>query len=226
MQYVIGIDEVGRGPLAGPVVVAAVLIPANFRPRRAGRRLRLRDSKQLTTIQRELWREYLISHPRVKYAIAMVQPKTIDEINISEAANEAACKALCKVVSALPANSHELAGVYLDGGLYLKKLRYSRKRMAEYREEVALSTRKLRVLANTIVKGDEKITAIKIASILAKVHRDRLMVRLAKQYPGYGFERHKGYGTRGHYKAIRTLGVSKVHRLTFVDKSVILDSKF
>lgn len=223
MRYVIGIDEVGRGPLAGPVVLCAAAIPVSWSPRlrqgfggQARKYMALKDSKALTAIQREKWSAYLISHPKIVFALTKAHPKTIDEVNIAEAANRAARKAFNKVASSLWAHSHELAGVYLDGGLYLRKLRHPRKRAAKYTEEVFFKAKRQSVTASTLIKGDEKVAVIKIASILAKVHRDGLMARLARKHPGYGFERHKGYGTKAHYEAIRTLGITKAHRLTFV----------
>ena len=196
MRYMIGIDEVGRGPLAGPVVVAAVLIPIGFRPRKRGKRPALRDSKQLTARERELWREYLALHPKVRYAVALVHPKKIDNVNISRAANEAALRAFKSLTKTYELKAKSYA-VCLDGGLYLGNGRARRP-------------------AHTLVKADERIPAVAMASIFAKVHRDRMMVRLAEQYPGYGFERHKGYGTKSHYAALRNLGPTDIHRLTFI----------
>lgn len=212
MRYVIGIDEVGRGPLAGPVVVAAVLLPANWRPRGAGRRPDLRDSKQLSQIQRETWYEHLIAHPKVRFFVAEAQPRTIDEMNIARAADRAARIACEKLLAEGGVQAGECA-IYLDGGLYLKTRTESRRRTLVHTEEVLLDAGA--VIVQTIVKGDGLIPAIRIASIFAKVHRDRLMLDLAKEYPGYGFDRHKGYATKEHYAAIKKLGLSAIHRLTF-----------
>lgn len=195
MRYVIGIDEVGRGPLAGPVMVAAILVPEKFRARKGGQRVGLRDSKKLTAIQRELWNSYLLSNPKLSAIAVRVFPKTIDRINISKAANLAACRAYKKLLKIHNLNPADCE-VYLDGGLYL-------------------GNGKGRLQANTIIKGDEKIPAIAMASIVAKVARDRIMVRAAKIFPEYGFERHKGYATKAHYEAIKRLGLTKMHRLTF-----------
>jgi ribonuclease HII len=213
MRYVVGIDEVGRGPLAGPVVLAAVAIPRSWRFQKGKDRVSLKDSKKLTEIQRERWVDYLREHPKVTHVIVKAYPKTIDEMNIARAANLAARRALRKLVRAL--NLPSGTPVYLDGGLYLRKLRHSREHKAIHTEPVRLS-RELTLIARTIVKGDEKVKAISIASVFAKVHRDSLMRREAKKYPGYGFERHKGYGTKAHYAAIRQLGPTPIHRLTFI----------
>lgn len=201
MRYVIGIDEVGRGCLAGPVYVCAVRMPRGWHPprgRASRRRSKLKDSKKLTRLAREEWFAYFRQEPRISYALARVSPAVIDRINISRAANLAALRAFKK----LAIGDKPLAvsrRVFLDGGLYL-------------------GNGTARLAAKTIIKGDEKITAIKIASIIAKVTRDRHMTRLAKQYPAYGFEIHKGYGTRAHREAIRKRGATDIHRGTFLSR--------
>jgi len=196
MQYVIGIDEVGRGSLAGPVTVAAVAMPRGIRFSRT--LPKLRDSKKLTLRNRKLWCQYFKSHPQVFYAIAYVYPSVIEKLNISKAANLAAERAfgrLSKNCKLSPKN----CSIYLDGGLYLGNL-----------------IKNPHLSVSTVIKGDEKITAIKAASIVAKVHRDNAMIRLAKRYPRYGFEMHKGYGTKLHRKAIKKHGPSETHRKTFL----------
>lgn len=197
LPYIIGIDEVGRGPLAGPVVVCAVMIDAKLRI--ANYELgRLRDSKQLTEKQREAWAKHLCSHPGVQFALARVSPKRIDEQNISRAANLAAWRAYRRLTAKVQDPNAKFQ-TKLDGGLFLKNKEHS----------VALG-------AQTIVRGDEKVPTISAASIIAKVARDRYMAMLAKRYPGYGLEIHKGYGTLQHRRAIRKLGPSPIHRLTFL----------
>ena len=204
VRYVIGIDEVGRGPLAGPVVVCAVALPDALAQRGAMRShstnklATLRDSKKLTPKQRDTWYAHITKHPYVRYAIARVYPRQIEQRNISRAANLAAGRAFARLTTHYKLLTTNLR-TYLDGGLYLRDKTHSK----------ALGAR-------TVVKGDEKIPAIAMASIIAKVHRDRLMKRLAKKYPGYGFELHKGYGTRAHFAAIRRLGPSPAHRKTFL----------
>ena len=197
---IIGVDEVGRGSLAGPVCVAAVAVPKNleFRIKNLGK---LRDSKKLTPKKREAWFEYFKQHPCANYAVARVYPRQIEKRNISGAANLAALRAYTRLMAN---GKWRIANckVFLDGGLYLG----SRTRNAE---------RGTITNAKTVVRGDEKIKAVAIASIIAKVTRDRQMVRLAKKYPGYGLEVHKGYGTKKHLAAIKRYGVSEVHRSTF-----------
>ncbi len=197
MEYVIGIDEVGRGPLAGPIVVAAAAIPLSLhvRNKKWGR---LRDSKQLTSLEREIWFDYIASDPDIFFATARVYPSRIDQMNISRAANRAAYFAYRRLL----AKNQVLwnAKIMLDGNLYLRDKKESTERYG----------------AKTIVKGDEKYQPIMIASIMAKVTRDRYMVRLAKEYPDYGFQNHKGYGTKAHREALERVGPCPVHRVSFL----------
>jgi ribonuclease HII len=194
-RYIIGIDEVGRGALAGPVAVAAVAI--SRKARIANRQLgRLRDSKKLTPLQRERWAEYIKNHPHIWYSVARVYSRGVDNMNIARAANLAALRAFCSVTSTF--NLQPLTYVVrLDGGLFLGNGAQPGN-------------------AKTVVRGDEKFTAVKLASILAKVSRDGYMKKLHKRYPQYGFAVHKGYGTKAHLIALRKFGVSSVHRLTFL----------
>ncbi|MBI4033987.1 MAG: ribonuclease HII [Candidatus Brennerbacteria bacterium] len=193
-KFIVGIDEVGRGPLAGPILVAAVLCPSGFRPR--CRALPLRDSKKLTVIQKQGWFGYIGAHPKISFATARVYPRGIDRLNVARAANRAATRAFLKLVG----RGWVVGGrtnVYLDGGLYLQPTTYNLK-------------------PKTLVRGDEKINAIKLASIIAKVTRDRYMTKLHKRYPNYGFDEHKGYGTKKHKRALKKHGPTKFHRLTFI----------
>lgn len=218
MRYIIGIDEVGRGSLAGPIVVCAVAVPRGWRATQAsvmtchngGRRSELsrtalRDSKKLSAEQRKAWFEYLIRQPALCYSVARIYPRRIDKINIARSANLAAHLAYSRL-----AKNYKLkiknSSVYLDGGLYLGKGVPAGHFSKEDKPAIV----------RTVVRGDEKFTAVKIASILAKVFRDRYMARLAKRYPDYGFEIHKGYGTKAHMAAIRRHGPSEIHRLTFI----------
>lgn len=195
-SYIIGIDEVGRGSLAGPVVVCAAIVPKNLSPKTFNLQPSLRDSKKLTAIQREKWFEVFKNHPHIQYAIAKIHPRKIEKINISNAADLAALRAYIRLTSNLDLRSSNIS-VFLDGGLYL-------------------GNGQNRLPAKTVIKGDEKIPVIAIASIIAKVSRDKIMTRLAKKYPAYNFEIHKGYGTRAHYAALKKLGPSEIHRLTFL----------
>lgn len=207
-KYIIGVDEVGRGPLAGPVTVCALLVAANSKFKTHNSKLPLRDSKKLTEGQREEWFRWIKQEKKkgvVRYALASVSPGRIDRMNISAAANLAAARAIKRVLNTSGAHPKHV-NIFLDGGLYPKLTT----------DDQRSTTAGLRM--KTIIKGDEKIPAISLASIAAKVTRDRYMVRLAKRFPKYGFEAHKGYGTAAHRRAIKKHGLSPHHRLTFTGK--------
>lgn len=156
----------------------------------------MRDSKKLSSRQRELWFQY-IKKSALSYRIASVSPKIIDKINISQAANLAATRAL----QALTTDNKQLTSdnykIYLDGGLRLNRVKCQ---MSDVR---------------CIIKGDEKIPAISLASIVAKVSRDRLMKKLHKKYPHYDFIHNVGYGVKKHAKALKKYGRSPLHRRSF-----------
>lgn len=188
MNYIIGIDEVGRGPIAGPVTLCAAIAEPGFEKELLG----IKDSKQLTSAKREEWYARLQEFVRtgsVRFAVAHVEAHIIDSIGIAPAIRQALAQTLTKL-AVDPVTTH----IMLDGSLKAPK---------EFSQE-------------TIIKGDEKIPLISLASIAAKVQRDALMVAAAGKYPGYGFERHKGYGTKAHYEALRRLGLSPLHRKSFL----------
>lgn len=193
-KYIIGIDEVGRGALAGPVVVAAACFPVNLKiiNKKLGA---LKDSKKLSPKLRKLWVEHFKSVPAIYWETARIYPRKIEKINISQAANRAAGVAFAKLEESLALQKGKYE-IFLDGGLFIR----GRKNLP----------------AKTIIRADEKITVVKVASIFAKVERDRYMEKLSKRHPRYGFEIHKGYGTRVHMAAIRRHGPSDVHRKTFI----------
>lgn len=203
-RYIIGLDEVGRGALAGPVVVAAAMVPV-------GRFRSLKDSKQLKPWQREAWCAYFKNSNEVLSVAARVYPRGIERLNISGAANRAAARAFDGLIKKAGAEGIILdprtVGVFLDGGLFLES-------------RSAQKSHAFRAL--TIIKGDEKIPAIAAASIVAKVTRDRFMAKLAKYYPAYSFEVHKGYGTKLHMKALAKAGPCAAHRLTFLKNPHII----
>lgn len=204
--YVIGIDEVGRGALAGPVVVAAMLLPmrsaALIKKAKLGI---LKDSKKLTALQREAWVKYFKRHAGVDFVIARVYPRGIERMNISAAANRAAEKAFVRLTKKHGASA--MNHVFLDGGLFLGSRTGQRDRYKR---------------AKTVIKADETIAAVAAASIVAKVARDRFMVKLAARYPHYQFAVHKGYGTAVHRTALSKYGPCKAHRLTFLHKRPII----
>ena len=200
MEYVIGVDEAGRGALAGPVAVGAVLLPAHLLWEDFDG---LKDSKKLRAQQREEWfgkisaRSPLAGLGDVSASVSLVSARTIDRDGIVAACRLATRRCLTKIV-ADTANIPiwELSsqmGVLLDKGLSAP---------SEWQQE-------------QIVKGDETVPAIALASIVAKVTRDRHMEHLAEKYKPYGFEGHKGYGTHEHRKAIKKHGLSEEHRTTF-----------
>ena len=180
LGYVCGIDEVGRGPLAGPVVAGAVILPKDCKI------LYLNDSKKLTPKKREELYD-VIMEGAVSVGIGIVGPERIDEINILQATYEAMRQAISKL-SVTP--DVLLNDAVTIPGVDIKQV--------------------------PIIKGDAKSVSIAAASIVAKVYRDRLMTELDEQYPGYDFASNKGYGTAAHMEGLRKLGLSPIHRTTFV----------
>lgn len=184
---VAGVDEAGRGPLAGPVVAAAVILPQAWQDGGFDERLRdLNDSKQLTEAQREAFFAILTAHPDIRHGIATVDAAVIDRINILQATHRAMNEALARLQ---PPPEH----VLVDGNP-VKSLRFPQ---------------------TALVKGDARSYSIAAASVLAKVTRDRMMLEFDRQYPGYGFAGHKGYGTPQHLAAIAKLGPCAIHRRSF-----------
>ncbi len=177
-----GIDEAGRGPLAGPVCAAAVILP--FGCDIEG----LDDSKKLTEKKREQLFD-LVKERALAYSVALVDHYVIDEINILEAT----FRAMGNAVAGL---SIRADFALVDGN----------------------RSKGLDIPHECLVGGDARSPSIAAASILAKVTRDRLMLDYARQYPGYLFEKHKGYGTKAHYAAILAHGPSPIHRMTFLKK--------
>lgn len=182
LHVICGVDEAGRGPLAGPVCAAAVILPEHLQI--PG----LNDSKKLTDKKRrELFP--VIQQQAIAYGIGLASEAEIDEINILQATFLAMRRAL-EQLTVLPEIALIDGNRETDFGLPVK----------------------------TVVKGDSLSANIAAASVLAKVTRDNIMVELAQQYPEYGFEIHKGYGTKAHYEALRTYGPSPIHRRSFLKK--------
>lgn len=198
-KYLIGIDEAGRGPLAGPVSVGVACIPMDFNWSLIPG---VNDSKKLTEKKREVvfvLAEKLKKEGKLDYAIVMVSAKIIDEIGIVPAVNMAMQKALIKIQR--PDLPIEECLVKLDGSLKAPK---------EY------------LYQETIIGGDGKEMVIGLASIMAKVTRDREMVKIAQKeaYKRYNFDIHKGYGTKVHREAILSYGLSDIHRRSFCGKLI------
>lgn len=175
-----GVDEVGRGPLAGPVVAAAVILPAQHTI------VGLNDSKKLSLKKRELLYNQ-IQNQAIAYCIAQASVEEIDQINILQAS-------LLAMKRAIEGLSIQPDHALIDGN----------------KTPVGLT-----MSAEVIVKGDSKVESIMAASILAKVWRDRYMIELDQQYPGYGLAQHAGYPTKQHIAALNELGITPIHRVTF-----------
>jgi len=179
-QLVAGIDEAGRGPLAGPVSAAAVILPDGFS------HTLLDDSKKLTEKRREIIYEEITNRDDIVWGMSMGDREEIDSINILKSTHAAMARAARKL-----------------------------KQLPDYCLIDGLSVPNFPIASEGVVKGDTKSLSIAAASIIAKVSRDRIMLKYAEQYPEYGFERHKGYGTSLHLEALKKHGPCAIHRQTF-----------
>lgn len=184
-----GIDEVGRGPLAGPVCAACVMLPEDLRLPY------LNDSKKITEKRRELLYEQLAAAPGVFFGIGFASEQEIDSINILQATFLAMRRAYDALLKTLPEGTVPLLAL-VDGNAD---------------PHLPLPTR-------LVVKGDAHSAHIAAASVLAKVTRDRLMREYAVQYPEYAFESNKGYGSAAHYAALEQYGITPIHRRSFLKK--------
>lgn len=183
-NFICGIDEVGRGPLAGPVVASAVVLPKGCKI------LYINDSKKLSEKKREELYDVIMKEA-VSVGIGMASWQRIDEINILQATYEAMRMAISKLTV--------VPDVLLND---------------------AVTIPQVEITQVPIVKGDAKSISIGAASIIAKVTRDRMMVEYDDMYPGYGFAKHKGYGTKQHTDALKELGPCPIHRMTFIKKFI------
>lgn len=190
MKYIVGIDEAGRGPLAGPVAVGVFVIAEN--------KLKkldlngLKDSKKLSKKKREEWREKIKKMKKegiADFSVVLVSEKHIDKNRIHNSIKFGIEKGIKKL------KIGKKDKIFLDGGLRLDKTF---------------------LFQDTVIKGDEKIPVISLASIMAKTERDKKMLSFAKKYPKYGFDSHMGYGTRKHAENIRLFGASPIHRKSFL----------
>jgi ribonuclease HII len=183
IRLVAGVDEAGCGPLAGPVVAAAVMFPHTWSgPGLCGSLRGLNDSKQLSIEQREKYFERITTHPEILHSVVTVDVEMIDRVNI----RQAAWRGMQMALDQLPARPEHV----LVDGLRIRWLPYAH---------------------TALVDGDARSYTIAAASVLAKVIRDRLMHAYDAQFPGYGFGEHKGYATPQHYKAIEKLGPCPIH---------------
>ncbi len=183
---VCGVDEAGRGPLAGPVCAAAVILPAHIIIEG------LKDSKQLSEKKRESMYE-TITQKAVAWSVSLVDEKRIDEVNILQAT-------FIAMTQAVEGLGDKADFIYVDGNFVPPQIRLP---------------------CEAVIAGDTKIPSVAAASIVAKVTRDRLMRQYDGRYPGYGFARHKGYGTKAHHEALLEKGPSPIHRTTFLRKFYI-----
>ncbi len=206
---VVGLDESGRGPLAGPVVAGAVSVSqfqiSNFK-------FQVNDSKKLNEKKREEAYKILTSHPDISWGIGVVSEKVIDKINILEATKLAMQKAVDDLETPYPLfHGREKKGTVLK---------------AKYKADFLLLDGNFNIDSEipqkSIIKGDQKVFSISAASIIAKVTRDRIMQKMHKKYPHYGFERHKGYGTSLHIRNLQHFGPCKIHRKTFFPVSELI----
>ncbi|HEY8240441.1 MAG TPA: ribonuclease HII [Kiritimatiellia bacterium] len=186
-RFVAGVDEAGRGPLAGPVVAAAVHIDRYFlESESAGFFSGLKDSKQLTAPQRERFFQQFTAHALIRWGVGVAEVAEIDLINILRSTHNAMARALDRIMP-------EIDLALVDG----------------------LPVAGLPCKSTAIVDGDEQSCLIAAASVIAKVTRDRMMLELDQQFPQYGFARHKGYGTAEHLEALRAHGPCACHRRSF-----------
>ncbi|MEG0021971.1 MAG: ribonuclease HII [Bacilli bacterium] len=181
IEFIGGVDEVGRGPLIGPVVAACCVLPKDFILEG------LTDSKKLSEKKRDIFYDYIIENC-LAYGISSVSPEEIDSINIYEASRKAMMKSIKKVSKQI-----NLEHVLVD----------------------AMPLKDLKIKSTSIIKGDAKSISIAAASVLAKVTRDKMMYKLDKKYPQYGYGKHKGYPTKMHIEAINKYGLIEGYRKTY-----------
>lgn len=193
VQQYVGIDEVGRGPVAGPLLVAGVVTSKKNKKKTERALEGIRDSKKLSERQRENWFDTLCAlreRGLLDWRIAFVTPRVIDRDGIAKALGVT----VARVLTHLEIKS-DTTGVLLDGSLYAP---------VQY------------IYQETIVGGDERERLIAAASVIAKVSRDRRMQNYAARFPEYSFDTHKGYGTKEHMRAIKKYGTCELHRISFI----------
>lgn len=193
-RFIAGVDEVGRGPLAGPVVAAAVVLPADFDV------LGVDDSKKLSEKKREELYDVILEKA-VAWGIGRADNNLIDEINILEATKVAMKEAVVHADRML--REKTAAEMGMEQGI-------------DHILFDAMTIRDIEIPQTSLIKGDAKSLSIAAASIIAKVTRDREMVEYHKQYPDYAFDSNKGYGTKAHYEGIEKKGITPIHRRSFL----------
>ena len=192
---ILGIDEVGRGPLAGPLVIGAVILPRDENGELPEWTVELRDSKKLTAKKREALDKVI--REKAIFGLGWVQHDELDELGMTESLRLATRRAVEEVQGKAKETGVSFSQIVIDGKInFLSGTRLSR-------------------FVSTAVKADDLVKEVSAASIVAKVARDKYMVELAEKYPGYGFEKHVGYGTAAHMAAINELGVCPEHRRSF-----------
>ena len=193
VSVIVGIDEVGRGPLAGPVVASAIMI----KRRDSLLKYKIKDSKKLSVKKRlEIFNSLTNGH-EIEWGIGIISEKIIDKINILEATKLAMKQAVSSLEEKI---NKKIEFLLLDGNFTIN---------------IDLSQK-------AIIGGDDKVFSISVASIIAKVTRDSIMIKYHSQYPLYGFDKHKGYGTKLHFEMLKKHGPCKIHRKTFKPVSTFI----
>ncbi len=188
-NFIIGIDEAGRGPLAGPVVAGAVVF---LNHKSEDLSLGVNDSKKMTAKQREKVYNYFKKSSDIEWGIGIVSEKIIDKINILESTKLAMTKAVECLEKKLGKSNTKII-LIIDGNIKLN----------------------INLTQKSVIKADQKVFSCALASIFAKVTRDKIMQEYHKKYPEYGFDKHKGYGTSYHFKMLKKYGYCKIHRKSF-----------
>jgi len=196
-QFIVGLDEAGRGPLAGPVVAAAVAVKDHTKHAYLSKVfLGIKDSKKLSEAKREIMYQLAIRNPWIDFGIGIISEKIIDRINIFKATKLAMKQALENLIKK-NGKSIAIDCLIIDGNFTLDNLKQGS------------------IVQKSIIKADEKVFSCVLAGIVAKVTRDRIMKKYDKKYPHYGFNQHKGYGTLLHREKIEQYGFCRIHRKTF-----------
>ncbi len=199
-QVVVGVDEVGRGPLAGPVVAVAAWVDERYLEEDFKLKKWFRDSKTLAEKKRNEIFEFIEKTKGFEIGVGEVTPKTIDRINILNASLLAMRLAVENLVPKIKNFENEI--ILVDGNKIIPGINY-------YQE--------------AIIKGDQQVFSIAVASIYAKVFRDRKMIKYSDEFPEYGFKNHKGYGTKKHLEALNNHGICEIHRKSFGPVKILVN---